>query len=301
MPLAVVHNPEFAIDLPTRRRFPMPKYGAIARILLEERIVQPGAFHSPGMAPREWIYLAHDPHYSNQVCDAKVPESISRLIGFKVDRNVARRARHASAGTAMTAALALQLGLACNTAGGSHHARRQHGAGFCVLNDVGIAASHLIARRTIDCAMVFDCDVHQGDGTADIFRNDPRVLTVSIHAEKNYPVRKEESDIDIALADGVEDKAYLEALRAALDAAFARMRPDVVFYNAGVDPHRDDRLGRLSLSDAGLIERDRTVIGFFRERNVPVAAVTGGGYADDVEVVARRHAGLYLAAAEFAG
>jgi acetoin utilization deacetylase AcuC-like enzyme len=300
MPLAVVHNPEFAVDLPVRRRFPMPKYGAIARILVEDRIVQPGAFHSPGLAPREWIRLAHDPDYSDQVCDARVPESISRLIGFKVDRNVARRARHTSAGTAMTAGLALELGLACNTAGGSHHARRQHGAGFCVLNDVAIAASQLVSAHTIECAMVFDCDVHQGDGTADIFRDDPRVLTVSIHAEKNYPVRKEQSDIDIALADGIEDEAYLAAVRAALDAAFGRMRPDIVFYNAGVDPHRDDRLGRLALSDTGLIERDRTVIGYFRERGVPVAAVTGGGYGDDVEVVARRHAGLYRAAAEFA-
>lgn len=299
MPLPIVHNSAYVADLPQDHRFPMPKYGEVARILVEDGIAAAEDFHAPGEAPREWLCLAHAFRYVDQVCAAEVPEEISRQIGFHVSESVARRARHASAGTVLTAGLALEHGIACNTAGGSHHARREYGAGFCVLNDVGVAASHLLADGKVDCAMVFDCDVHQGDGTAEIFRDDPRVLTVSIHAQNNYPTRKERSDIDCGLADGMEDREYLEALRDVLAVAADRMRPDIVFYNAGVDPHRDDRLGRLSLSDEGLAERDRTVIGFFRELGVPVAGVLGGGYSRDIAEIARRHTTLHRVAAEF--
>lgn len=300
MSLAIVHNPAYVADLPSGHRFPMPKYGAVARILTEDGIARWQDFHKPGEAPREWLRLAHTRRYVDQVCDADVPEAVNRQIGFQVSDGVARRARHASAGTVMTARLALEHGIACNTAGGSHHARREHGAGFCVLNDVAVAASLLLAESALDCAMVFDCDVHQGDGTANIFLDEPRVLTVSIHAQNNYPARKERSDIDCGLPDGARDEVYLAALGDTLDAAYERMRPDIVFYNSGVDPHRDDRLGRLSLSDAGLAERDRQVIGFFRERGVAVAGVLGGGYSADIDEIARRHTTLHRVASEFA-
>ena len=299
MPLAIVHNPLFTAELASDHRFPMPKYAAVAEILLREGIAAPGAFHSPGPAPAEWVGLAHERAYVDQVFEANVPEAINRLIGFHVSQSVAARSRHACAGTVMTARLALEHGLACSTAGGSHHAKRAHGAGFCVFNDVGVAANLLLASGEIGTALVFDCDVHQGDGTAEIFRDEPRVKTISLHAEKNFPTRKEQSDLDIALPDGMEDEAYLEVLRQALHAAFDLIRPDIVFYNAGVDPHRDDRLGRLALSSEGLEERDRRVIGFFRERGIAVAGVMGGGYSRDIMEVANRHAILHRVASEF--
>ncbi len=301
MPLAVVHNPLFTAELPPDHRFPMPKYAAIAEVLVEEGIVAPGGFHAPGPAPAQWVNLAHARRYVDQVFSANVPEAINRLIGFHVSESVAARARHASAGTVLASRLALEHGIASSTAGGSHHAKRAHGAGFCVFNDAGVAANVLLSTGEAGTAMVFDCDVHQGDGTAEIFRDERRVFTVSLHAEKNFPTRKEVSDLDIGLPDGMEDDAYLETVKAALDAAFNRMRPDIVFYNAGVDPHRDDRLGRLSLSDEGLAERDRRVIGFFRERGIPVACVMGGGYSRDIDEIARRHAITHRVAAEFAG
>jgi len=299
MALAVVHNPFFQAELPVGHRFPMPKYGAVARLLVEQGIVAADGFHTPDAADAGTIALAHDPAYVEAVFAANVPDGIARLIGFAVDGSVANRARHDSAGTLLTARLATGRGIACSTAGGSHHARRAHGAGFCVFNDVGVAGEALLAREEIGTALVFDCDVHQGDGTADIFRDDRRVATVSIHAEKNYPTLKERSDLDIGLPDGTGDAAYLEVLREALPAALGLIRPDIVFYNAGVDPHRDDRLGRLALSDEGLAERDRRVIGFFRERGIPVACVLGGGYSADAEEVALRHTILHRVASEF--
>jgi len=301
MPLQVVHNANFHAPLPVGHRFPMPKYVAIARILVADGIVAESAFHQPDAAPAEWVGLAHDRAYVDQVFAANVPREIARVIGFEVDDGVARRARHASAGTVLTARLALSHGIACSTAGGSHHARRAHGAGFCVFNDVAVAANVLLAEGAVGSALVFDCDVHQGDGTAEIFRDDPRVATVSIHAEKNFPARKEKSDFDVSLPDGTRDEAYLEALADTLERAWMFGRPDIAFYNAGVDPHANDRLGRLALTDRGLEARDRAVIGFFRERGVPVAGVMGGGYGDDIEAIARRHSILHRVAAEFAG
>ena len=300
MVLAVVHNPVFQANFPDAKRFPMPKSGAIAELLVEDGIVAPGGFHTPGPASPEWIALAHDRRYVDQVLSANVPDAISRQIGFRIDETMAARARHAGAGTVLAARLALEHGIACSTAGGGHHAKRTHGAGFCVFNDVGISASLLLAEGTIETALAFDCDVHQGDGTADIFRDESRVATVSIHAEKNFPASKERSDIDVGLPDDTGDEAYLEALTDTLERSMKFLTPDIVFYNAGVDPHRDDRLGRLALSDEGLRERDKRVIGFFRDRGIAVAGVIGGGYCDDVMEVARRHTILHKVAAEFA-
>lgn len=277
----------------------MAKSGVIADMLVEEGIVAPGGFHIPGPASADWIGLAHDRRYVEQVLSANVPDDIMRQIGFRVDERMAERARHAGAAAVLAARLALDDGIACTTAGGGHHAKRSHGAGFCVFNDVAIAASLLVAEGEIDSALVFDCDVHQGDGTADIFRDEPRVTTVSIHAEKNFPTRKERSDLDVGLPDETGDEAYLEALKDTLTRSMELIRPGIVFYNAGVDPHRDDRLGRLALTDAGLAERDRRVIGYFRERGIPVAGFTGGGYGLEVDEVARRHILLHRAATEF--
>ncbi len=234
-----------------------------------------------------------------QVFTANVEPAISREIGFDVNPSVAMRARLSSGATLAAARLALQEGVATSTAGGSHHAGRDQGRGFCVFNDVAIAAANLIADGDARQIMIVDCDVHQGDGTAEIFAGNDRVTTISIHNEKNYPARKKPSDLDLGLADGLEDAGYLKLLAEALEQASDFPKPDVVFYNAGVDVHRDDRLGRLSMSDEGIVRRDRAVISYFTKKGIPVAAVQGGGYSNDVEAVARRHTIIHHVAAEF--
>ncbi len=290
--LPVVHNPNYQAIFPPGHRFPMGKFGAVARVLAELGFAP---FHTPAPAPASWIALVHERAYVDQVLSADVPARIAREIGFPMTPSVALRARTACAGTTLAARLALEHGIACNTAGGSHHARAEQGAGFCVFNDVAVAIRVLQADGAIARALVIDCDVHQGDGTAHIFAGDPSVATVSIHAERNYPVRKATSTLDRALPDGMEDAAYLAVLDETLERALA-LPADIVFYNAGVDPHRDDRLGRLALTDAGLAARDARVIAAVRRAGLPLVGVLGGGYMDDVEALARRHAQLHLAA-----
>lgn len=292
--LPVVHNPRYFAPLPDNHRFPMGKFRALGEVLAGLGFAP---FHEPGLAPPAWIALAHDRAYVDQVCAAEVPARIAREIGFPMTERVALRSRAACAGTVMTARLALEHGIACNTAGGSHHARAEQGAGFCVFNDVAVAIRVLQADGEIGRALVIDCDVHQGDGTARIFAGDPSVTTVSIHAGSNYPVRKAASTLDVPLPDGTEDGAYLSVLDATLERALA-FPADIVFYNAGVDPHRDDRLGRLALTDRGLAERDRRVIEAVRARGLPLAGVLGGGYMTDVALLARRHAILHTTARE---
>lgn len=298
MALAVVHHDAFVAALPVGHRFPMNKYGRLAEILQDEAIVASDGFLEPVAAPASWLRLAHSPVYVDQVLSARVPGTIEREIGFPVDAGIARRARLSSGATVLAARLAAEHGIACTTAGGSHHARRAGGAGFCVFNDVAVAV-HVLAADGIGRALVVDLDVHQGDGTADILGGTPDVFTFSMHGDRNYPVRKVPSDLDIGLADNTGDQEYIETLGDVLPALLDRISPEIVFYNAGVDPHRDDRLGRLALTDRGLQERDKHVIGACRDRTIPIACVIGGGYSDDIDALARRHAILHRTAAGF--
>lgn len=270
----------------------MGKFGALAKRLKDDGFAP---FHNPTPAPEEWITLAHTQEYVDQVFSQTVPRKVAREIGFPMTQEVALRARTACAGTTLTARLALEHGIACNTAGGSHHARKEQGAGFCVFNDVAVAIKVLQADATIQNALVIDCDVHQGDGTARIFENDPTVATISIHGAANYPTRKAVSTLDVPLQDGVEDDVYLSILDDTLDKA-SIFPADIVFYNAGVDPHRDDRLGRLALTNDGIAARDRRVIERVRQWGLPLAGVIGGGYATDVNALAERHALLHQSA-----
>lgn len=301
MTLPIVHHPDYDARFPPHHRFPMDKYRLLMEALRRRGLVDDDNLHVPDPVGAEILSLGHDPAYVEQVLTRSVPAEIEREIGFPVDERVARRAHLAASGTLLAARLALGHGLACNTAGGSHHARRAHGAGFCTFNDVGVAASTLLAERAVRRALVVDLDVHQGDGTAEIFATEPRVFTFSMHAANNYPARKIPSDLDVDLPDGVDDEAYLERLDRLLPLFVDYARPDLVFYNAGVDPHREDRLGKLALSDEGLRSRDRLVIGHFRGLGIPVCAVIGGGYATDVAALAERHAILFEVAAGFAG
>lgn len=297
--LPIVHAPAYDADFAPDHRFPMGKYTRLMELIRGSEMGSTAKIHAPAPASAEWLTLAHDRSYVDQVLACQVPALIEREIGFPVDARVSLRARLATAGTVMAARLALAEGLACNTAGGSHHARRTQGAGFCTFNDVAVAAHLLLADGEVGRVLVIDLDVHQGDGTAEICAGVAAIRTVSMHSEKNYPARKQPSTIDVALPDGVRDEAYLETLDWLLPRTIDGFAPDLVFYNAGVDPHQDDRLGRLSLTDSGLKDRDRRVFSFFRQRGIAVASVLGGGYSRDIDAVARRHLLTFAAATEF--
>jgi acetoin utilization deacetylase AcuC-like enzyme len=300
MPLPIVHHPDYDAQFPAHHRFPMGKYRFLMDALARRGMAGDAHLRTPAPPQPSWLKLAHAPAYVDQVLACAVPVALEKEIGFPVSERVSRRAQMAVAGTVLAARLALAHGLACNTAGGSHHARRAHGAGFCTFNDVGVAAALLLAEGAIRRVLVVDLDVHQGDGTAEIFRDEPRVFTFSMHARSNYPLTKIPSDLDLALPDAMQDEAYLERLAAMLPVLAEYSRPDLVFYNAGVDPHREDRLGKLALSDEGLRLRDRMVLAFFRARGVPVCGVIGGGYSNDVPALAERHAILFEEAAVLA-
>lgn len=295
MPLQIVHHPDYDAGFAVNHRFPMSKYPLLMQALIARGLTQ--ALHQPAPAGPHWLKLAHDGTYVDQVIDCAVPAGIEREIGFPVGPRVSLRAQLAAAGTVLAARLALEHGISCNAAGGSHHARRAQGAGFCTFNDVAVAALTLIEENLVGNVLVVDLDVHQGDGTADILREDERVFTFSMHGERNYPVRKIASDLDIGLPDGMGDRAYLEQLADVLPRLLSLRRWDLVFYNAGVDVHAEDKLGRLSLSDAGIRARDRLVIETIRARGVPLCGVIGGGYSTDVPTLAARHAILFEEAA----
>jgi len=293
----IVASAAYAAPLPPGHRFPMGKFPALAAILQAEALV-PQGFHEPEPADFALLARAHAPAYVTQVLSQSVPPATERRIGLPVTAAVASRACAAVGGTLLTARLALQAGVACNAAGGSHHAARDGGAGFCVFNDVAAAALRLLEEGAVRRVLVVDLDVHQGDGTADILRDEPRAFTFSMHCEANFPVRKVAGDWDIGLPVGLGDGEYLEQLHRALPLLLSRARPDLVFYNAGVDVHAQDRLGRLALTDAGIEAREQMVLEFFTGQGVPVAGVLGGGYGDEPQEVAARHAVLHRTAAK---
>jgi acetoin utilization deacetylase AcuC-like enzyme len=292
----VVYHPAYSAALPPGHRFPMHKFARLAQVLAEEDLIGPEGLHVCEPADFESLSAVHDPHYVRQVLAADVPKAVERIIGMPVTRAVCERAQAAVGGTLLAARLALRHGLACNTAGGSHHAGPRGGAGFCVFNDVGVVGRAMLDAGEIGRALVIDLDVHQGDGTALIFEHEPRVFTFSMQAAKNYPARRGPSSLDIDLPDGTGDEAYLAELRAILPTLLERVEPDLIFYIAGVDPHEHDRLGRLALSDEGLAARDAYVLETCLPL-APVAGVIGGGYDDDIDRLARRHATLHRAAA----
>lgn len=300
--LSVVHHPRYdAISVPDDHRFPMRKYQRVAETLVAEGIVGSKAdFLSPMEAPLGWLELAHTPRYVGATVSGTLDKKEQRQIGFEVTERVVERSRRSVAGTVLAGKIALDEGIACNAAGGSHHAKRDAGAGFCVFNDVAVAIKVLLEQGLIRNALVIDCDVHQGDGTAEILNDTPEAYTLSIHCERNWPVRKVSGTRDVGLDEGLSDAAYLGALDATLDEVFAEIKPDICFYNAGVDPHRDDRLGKLCLTDDGILARDRRVIGRVREKAIPLVGVLGGGYSKDVDHLAWLHSHLFRAAGEHA-
>jgi acetoin utilization deacetylase AcuC-like enzyme len=298
MPLPIVYHPDYVTPLPDGHRFPMPKFGKVYETLIRDGIATLDQFHIPDVATIDELQLVHTPVYVEAYRQGTLDARALRRIGFPWSPALVTRTCTAVGGTILTAKLALQHGLACNTAGGTHHAYADFGSGFCIFNDMAVAARVVQALGLARQILVIDLDVHQGDGTAAIFHHDPSVYTFSMHCGANFPFRKQQSDLDLALAINIGDDAYLAALQATLPDLLQRVQPDLVFLDAGVDPHHDDSLGKLALSDGGLDRRDRYVLATCAAQGIPVAAVIGGGYQKDVDRLARRHCTLHRAATE---
>ncbi len=290
------YSDRFVLPLPDGHKFPMAKYSGLRERILTEGILPPQDLHEAPAADWEDLLLVHHRHYVDAVVSGTLPREAQRRIGFPWSPEMVERSRRSVGATIAAARAALEKGVGANLAGGTHHSFADRGEGFCVFNDVAVAARVLQRDRTARRIAVVDLDVHQGNGTAAIFAGDPSVFTFSMHGEKNFPFRKEVSDLDVALADGTTDAEYLGALRHHLDEVLNRHEPDFVFYLAGADPYEGDRLGRLKMTIAGLLERDEIVFAQCRNRSLPVAVSMSGGYAADVDAIITIHANTIRAA-----
>lgn len=283
------YSDTFVLPLPPDHRFPMLKYGRVRERIVAERILDAGDLSVPEAIGWDALALVHAADYIDAVRSGTLPRDLQRRIGFPWSPEMVERSRRSVGATLAAARAALVEGVAANLAGGTHHAFRDRGEGYCVFNDVAVAARVLLDERRIRRSVVVDCDVHQGNGTAAIFSGDSQVFTVSLHGANNFPFRKEASDLDVTFEDGTGDAEYLAALDTYLPPVLERQQPDLVFYLAGADPYEGDRLGRLKLTIPGLRERDRVVFDACRRRRIPVAVTMSGGYAVNVEDIVTIH------------
>ena len=298
MDLPLVFHPDYVVPLPAGHRFPMPKFQLLHDCLLRDQVAHPEQFQQPTRPSPEWLELVHTPEYVQAYCQGTLDAKAQRRIGLPWSAALVNRTCVAVGGTILTAQLALQYGLACNTAGGTHHAFPAYGSGFCIFNDLAIASRVLQQLGLVQKILIVDLDVHQGDGTALIFQQDASVFTFSMHCDINFPGTKQHSDLDVALPEGMEDDAYLQTLANYLPDLLSQVKPDLVLYDAGVDPHIGDRLGKLALTDTGLFCREMQVLSTCLAQGYPVACVIGGGYADDMQALVYRHSLLHRAASD---
>ncbi len=296
--LKIAYSPIYKYELPEGHRFPMIKYELLPEQLLYEGTVSNDSFFHPGPLDEATILLTHEKDYWERLKKLDLSRKEIRAIGFPLSSRLVERGRHIANGTVRCAQYALRYGVALNIAGGTHHSFTYRGEGFCLLNDIAIAANYLLDRQLARKILIIDLDVHQGNGTAQIFSSEPRVFTFSMHGAKNYPLRKERSDLDIGLPDKTEDEPYLKILRNTLPRLFDQVQPDFVFYLSGVDVLTSDKLGRLSLSMQGCRERDRIVLETCRKNGIPVAVSMGGGYSERIASIIEAHANTYRVAAE---
>jgi acetoin utilization deacetylase AcuC-like enzyme len=288
----------YPLPLPEGHRFPASKYSLLRRRL--EAHAAAGAaleFVEPHAATDEELLRVHDRGYVGRVFSGTLTRDEQRRIGFPWSEQLVERSLRSTGAAIDAAAAAVEDGIAASLAGGTHHAGTSWGEGFCVFNDTAVAAREMQARGAARQVLILDCDVHQGNGTAEIFAADPTVFTMSIHGARNFPLRKHPSSLDVPLDDGTDDDAYLAALAPAVVESFDRGRPDLVFYIAGADPYEHDRLGRLRLTKQGLFDRDRMVLDAARAAGVPLAIVLGGGYSADLDAIVDIHAATMIMAA----
>ncbi|BAZ45236.1 histone deacetylase superfamily protein [Chondrocystis sp. NIES-4102] len=295
---AIVYHPDYVAPLPDVHRFPMPKFKILRDLLLKDGVVEEKQIYQPELPNLDLIKLVHTPEYVQAYCEGTLDPKAQRRIGLPWSPALVNRTCIAVGGTILTAKLALELGCACNTAGGTHHAFPSYGSGFCIFNDLAIAARVLQHQGKVKKILIIDLDVHQGDGTAYIFQKDDSVFTFSMHCEANFPGRKQQSDLDVPLPIGLDDDGYLQILASHLSDLLTQVNPDLVLFDAGVDTHVGDRLGKLSLTDWGIYRRERMVLSTCKAAGYPVACVIGGGYSQNMSALVYRHSLLHRAAKE---
>ncbi|MCE2613874.1 histone deacetylase [Flavobacteriaceae bacterium D16] len=291
--LKIAYHPIYTHPLPEGHRFPMLKYELLPQQLLHEGTCEPENFFEPKIPNDKHIVAVHDPEYFYDLLNLKIPPREARKIGFPLSEELVARERIIADGTLKCCHYALKYGIAMNIAGGTHHAYTNRGEAFCMLNDQAIGAKYLLKKGLAKKVLMLDLDVHQGNGTAEIFRNDPSVFTCSVHGAKNYPFKKEVSDLDIALSPGTTDKEYLDILEDLLDHLMKEVKPDFIFYLSGVDILASDKLGTLSLSIEGCRMRDKMVLEMSRNRSIPVQCSMGGGYSPDIKIIVQAHANTF--------
>ncbi len=294
--LKIAYDPIYAHPLPEGHRFPMLKYELIPLQLLHEGVISEENLFSPDILTEEWVLLTHDKAYWEKLKNLKLTYQEERRTGFPLSAKLVERELRIAKGTIDCCHFAMEHGVAFNVAGGTHHAGYNWGEGFCLLNDQAIAANYLLFKNLASSILTIDLDVHQGNGTAQIFEHHSKVFTFSMHGDKNFPFRKEHSNLDIGLADGISDEAYLDILKTQLPQLFSQVKPDFVFFLSGVDVLATDKLGKLALSKAACKERDQLVFEACKSRNIPVQVSMGGGYSPNIKDIVDAHCNTFKCA-----
>ena len=292
MNVPIINHPDYVAQIGDDHRFPIKKFGELIKILKKKNIAKDQNTFEPTEVSKSTLLNVHNETYINKINNLTLSKDEIRKLGFPLVSSVRRRSFVATGGTVLASKLAVKNKIACNTAGGSHHAFPDQGNGYCVFNDVAVAAKYLKKKYKFEKILILDLDVHQGDGTAKIFENDNSFFTVSIHSKKNYPSKKQSSDIDIELDDGMEDEEYLSVVNQLIK-KIESQDFNFVFYVAGVDIHCDDRLGKLNISEDGIRKREKMVINHFFKKNIPLCGVLGGGYNHDFEQLINLHSILH--------
>ena len=294
--IPVAYDPIYRLPLPKNHRFPMEKYELLPQQLLLEGTCEPSDFFTPTKVALENVLRIHNEEYVTRLINLNLNTREIRNIGFPLTKELVERELMIAGGTIMGCEKALKKGIAMNIAGGTHHAFSDCGEAFCLLNDQAIAAQYLLDQKKASQILILDLDVHQGNGTAAIFESNTKIFTLSVHGAKNYPFRKEKSDLDIALEDDAGDKKYLDKIKKIIPALIDNIKPDFIFYLSGVDVLGTDKLGRLNLTIEGCKERDTFVLKQCNDRNIPLQCSMGGGYSKDIKVIIEAHANTYRAA-----
>ena len=291
--LSWITHPQYDIALPKNHKFTASKFSDLFKYLQTNDFYFRSNILKPNKASIEELELVHDREYISKILNGILTDNEIRRLGFNWSEILSNRSFLAVNGTLLTCKEALKNGIANHLAGGTHHSHRNFGSGYCVFNDMAYASKSLINSKLVKKILIFDTDVHQGDGTAEILKNNKDIFTCSIHCKNNFPFRKSKSDLDIELEDNLEDKDYLDIINKTLINCMKECDPEIVIFDAGVDIHKDDKLGNLNISSEGLLKRDKLILSFFKKHSIPVATVIGGGYSDDNLELAKRHSIIF--------
>lgn len=295
----IAFHDSYILDLPEKHKFPMKKYSELANLLIEQNIYNIGNFFTPNSLDENILELTHGKEYITKVKTLQLDKKEERKIGFPQTIELYERELRIAEGTRLGAEFALKDGLSYNIAGGTHHAFTNRGEGFCIFNDVAVSANFLLDKKSIRQALVIDLDVHQGNGTAQIMQNEDRVFTFSVHGKNNYPLKKENSDLDIELEDLTNDEVYLQIISEYVPKLIEKVKPDIVYYIAGADILATDKFGRLSVSIDGAKERDIIVFNECKKKDIPIMCVMGGGYSKELDLIVETHLNTFRVGKEY--